>query len=90
MFKKITMFIKKYFVDIIIQFGIYILTNEYIGLKSNIPNCDSVNRYTPIYGDFSCYSSSAIHSAQLKIFAIMLISIGINIAIRKYYHSKKV
>jgi len=77
MFKKIIVFIKKYFADLIIQLGIFILTNESIGIK-----CTSLNMRF-------CHSS-AIQSAQIKIFAIMLISVGINIAVRKYFRSKRV
>ena len=81
MFKKIIALIKKYFVDIIIQLGIFILINENLGIK-----------HTPDYNRFNDFgnSPSLVHSAQLKIFAIMLISIGINMAIRKYFHNKNV
>jgi len=80
--EKIKKFIKKYFVDIIIQLGLFILINESIGIK-----------YTPSSNRFNGlgYNSPVlVHSAQIKIFAIMLISVGINIAVRKYFHSKKV
>lgn len=81
MLKKIIAFIKKYFVDIIIQLGIFILTNENLGIKHS----PGYNRYNG-FGN----SPASVHSAQLKIFAIMLISIGINMAIRKYFRNKKV
>lgn len=82
MFKKIITFIQRYFVDIIIQLGVYILTNESIGINYT-PKCNPFNPGSV------CHSSASIQSAQMKIFAIMLISIGINMAVRKYFHNKK-
>jgi len=86
MLKKIIAFIKKYFIDIIIQLGIFILTNQYLGIRKGVQNCNTLN---PFNGGF-CLSSAQIHSAQIKIFAIMLISVGINMAVRKYFRNEKV
>jgi hypothetical protein len=72
---KIIIYIKRYFVDTLIQIGIFILTNE-----SLVPN-----RRTD-----SFLASGLVQSAQIKVFGIMLVSIGINIAIRKYFQSKRV
>ena len=85
--KKIIAFIKKYFADIIIQIGIFILTKESLGLEECTLRLQILRMEIE---DYPCGHITQVHSAQLKIFAIMLISIGINIAVRRYFRDKRI
>ena len=73
---KIKQFIKKYYLDIIILIGIWILSYNILRPASEKGFVLPSFSYTDYHTD-------------KKVFGIMLIAIGINIAIRKYFIYKQ-